>query len=110
MVNQLSVPLHYLSIHPGQNNDQLNYICIVVVVERAWTESEEMATFTYENGLFLTLGSGTSGAWNENLSPLFNRNIPLISGKYDLRNHFWQLESRFSHEEKWEKGPNFWGP
>ena len=35
MVNQLSVPLHYLSIHPGQNNDQLNYICIVVVVERA---------------------------------------------------------------------------
>ena len=62
-----------------------------------------------ESGLFLTLGSGTSSARNENQRPLFNRNIPLISGKYGLRNHFWPLESRFSHEEKWEKGPNFWG-
>ena len=41
-----------------------------------------------ENGLFLTLGSGTSSAQNENLRPLLNRNIPLISGKYGLRNHF----------------------
>ena len=48
-----------------------------------------MCTFTYKNGLFLTLGSGTSSAWNENLRPLLNRNIPLISGKYGLRNHFW---------------------
>ena len=24
-----------------------------------------------------------------------NKNIPLISGKYGLRNHFWPLESRF---------------
>ena len=39
--------------------------------------------------------SGTSSARNENQRPLFNRNIPLISGKYGLRNHFWPLESRF---------------
>ena len=41
-----------------------------------------------ENGLFLTLGSGTSSAQNENLRPLLNTNMPLISGKYGLRNHF----------------------
>ena len=64
-----------------------------------------------ENGLFLIHGSGTSSARkNKNLRPLLNTNIPLVSGKYGLRNHFWPLESRFSHEEKWEKGPNFWGP
>ena len=44
---------------------------------------------------FLTLGSGTSSARNENLRPLFNRNKPLTNGNYGLRNHFWQLESRF---------------
>ena len=49
-----------------------------------------------ESGLFLTLGSGTSSAQNENRRPLFNRNIPLISGKYGFRNHFWPLESGFS--------------
>ena len=50
-----------------------------------------------ENDLFFTLGSGTSSAQNENLWPLLNTNIPLISGKYGLRNHFWPLEveSRF---------------
>ena len=70
----------------------------------------EKAILVSESGIFLTLGSGTSSTRNKNLRPLFNRNIPLISGKYGLRNHFWPLESRFSHEEKWEKGPNFWGP
>ena len=50
------------------------------------TESEEKAIL--ESGLFLTLGSGTSIARNENLGPLLNTNKPLISGKYGLRNHF----------------------
>ena len=48
-----------------------------------------------ENDLFLTLGAGTSTARNENLRPLLNTNIPLISGKYGFRNHFWPPESRF---------------
>ena len=33
--------------------------------------------------------------WNKNHRPLFNTNIPPISGKYGLRNHFWSLESGF---------------
>ena len=45
-----------------------------------------------QNDLFLTLGSGTSSARNENLRPLLNTNIPLVSGN---RNHFGTLESRF---------------
>ena len=49
----------------------------------------------FQEILFLTLGSGTSSARKENLRPLLNTNIPLISGKYSLRNHFWPLESRF---------------
>ena len=52
------------------------------------TESKEKVILVSENGLFLTLGSGTSSARNENLRPLLNINIPLISGKYGLRNHF----------------------
>ena len=55
-----------------------------------------------------------SSAQNENLRPLLNRNIPLISGKNGLRNHFWPLESGFSHEQKWEKvrkrGLKQWNP
>ena len=54
----------------------------------ARTESEEKAILVSESGLFLTLGSGTFSARNKNLSALLNRNIPLISGKYGLRNHF----------------------
>ena len=42
--------------------------------------------------------------WAEYLRPLLKRNIPLLSGKYGLWNHFWPLESGFSHEQKWEKG------
>ena len=41
-----------------------------------------------ENDLFLTLGSGTSSARNENLRPLLNTNTPLFSRRYGLRNHF----------------------
>ena len=64
-----------------------------------------------ENDLFLTLGLGTSNARNENLRPLLNTNIPLISGNYGLRNHFWPLESRFlmrKNEKKsiFSKPPN----
>ena len=47
-----------------------------------------MGSEVSETGLFLTLGPGTSNARNENLRPLLNRHIPLISGKYGLRNHF----------------------
>ena len=45
--------------------------------------------------LFFTYRMGTSNARNKNLRPLFNTNIPPISGKYGLRNHFWSLESGF---------------
>ena len=38
--------------------------------------------------------------------PLFNRNIPLISGKYGLRNHFWPLKSVFLTRKSKKKGPN----
>ena len=47
-----------------------------------------LPSFTYQNDLFLTLGLGTSNARIENLRPLLNTNIPLISGNYGLRNHF----------------------
>ena len=49
-----------------------------------------------ENDLFLTLGSGTTSARNENLRPLLNTNISLISGKYGLL----AVGKSFSHEEK----------
>ena len=54
-------------------------------------------------------GTVCSSARNENLRPLLNRNIPLISGKYGLRNHFWTRESVFLMKKSEEKGPNFWG-
>ena len=38
------------------------------------------------NDLFITLSSGTSSVRNENLRPLLDTHIPLISGKYFLRN------------------------
>ena len=50
---------------------------------------------SWKRGLFLTFRMGTSNARNKNLRPLFNTNIPPISGKYGLRNHFWSLESGF---------------
>ena len=53
-----------------------------------YEEGEEKAILECESGLFLTLGLGTSSARNENIRPLLNRNIPLISGKYGLKNHF----------------------
>ena len=74
---------------------------------RARTESEEKTLLVGESGLFLTLSSGTSSARNENLRPLFNRNISLIRGKYGLKNHFWPLESPFSHFLVVRGG--FWG-
>ena len=59
------------------------------------SESEEKSLFKLKKGLFLTFRMGTSNARNKNLRPLFNTNIPPISGKYGLRNHFWSLESGF---------------
>ena len=68
------------------------------------------AMLVSESGPFLTLGSGTFSARNKNLSPLLNRNIPLISGHYGLRNHFWLRESGFLMKKSEKKGPNFLGP
>ena len=51
--------------------------------------------FQLKKWLFLTFWMDTSNARNKNLRPLFNTNIPPISGKYGLRNHFWSLESGF---------------
>ena len=68
------------------------------------------AMLVSESGPFLTLGSGTFSARNKNLSPLLNRNIPLISGHYGLRNHFWLRESGFLMKKIEKKGPNFLGP
>ena len=50
---------------------------------------------------------GTSSARNENLRPLLDTNIPLISGKYGLRHHFWPLEIGFLVRKSEKKGPNF---
>ena len=69
-------------------------------------ESKEEVILVCENDLFLTLGSGTSSAQNENQRPLLNSNLPLISGKYDPRNHFWPLEGRFLMRKSEIKGPN----
>ena len=76
----------------------IGYVSIEVVLDFR-TESEEKPKMT----LFLTFGSGTSSAQNKNLRPLLYTNIPLISGKYGIRNHFWPLESRFSHADIEEK-------
>ena len=67
-------------------------------------------TYIVENGLFLTLGSGTSSARNENLRPLLITNVSLISRKYGLRNHFSPLESGFLTRKSEKKGHNFLGP
>ena len=64
-----------------------------------------IANFGYFWGLFLALSLGTSGSRNENLRPLFNTNIPSISGKYGPKNHFrptFDFGTWFSREEKWE--------
>merc|ERR1711952_349542 len=66
------------------------------LVAGAWTEREKM----YHGGSFLKLADDDMDiqnpeAQNKNLRPLFNTNIPPISGKYGLRNHFWSLESGF---------------
>ena len=42
----------------------------------------------------------------KNLRPLLITNIPLISGKYGLRNHFWPPESLFLMRKSEKKGPN----
>ena len=49
--------------------------------------------------------SGTSSARNENLRPLLNTNIPLISVKYGPRDYFSPLESRFLMRKSEKKGP-----
>ena len=55
---------------------------LVDVMDKIMLTTPSCLTFTYQNGLFLTLHLGTSGARNENLRPLLNTNIPPINGKY----------------------------
>ena len=70
----------------------LVYFCFgFEVVEQRHGGFFQFVVFVFdivEHDLFLTLGSGTSSAHSKNLRPLLNTNIPLISGKYGLRNHF----------------------
>ena len=56
-----------------------SFVTILVCTRSAPTESEEKAILVSESGLFLTLGSGTGSARNENLRPLLNTNIPLFT-------------------------------
>ena len=58
-------------------------------------ERKNVSRLQLKKWLFLTFWMDTSNARNKNLRPLFNTNIPPISGKYGLRNHFWSLESGF---------------
>ena len=75
------------------------YSWVNLVVPKNWA-----AYFSAISGRKFDLTTRPSSARIKNLRPLLNRNIPLISGKYGLRNHSWPLESGFSHEQKWEKG------
>ena len=59
-------------------------------------------TLVSENGHFLT-----SGARNEDRRPLLRKNIPQISWRYDLRNHFWPLESVFFIRKSEKKAITF---
>ena len=70
------------------------HIGLLFLIFPLTTETTNFSTRSQE-GLFLTFRMGTSNARNKNLRPLFNTNIPPISGKYGLRNHFWSLESGF---------------
>ena len=75
-----------------------------------WPNREwEKGHFSKWKWLFLTLGSGTSSAWKENLRPLLNTHVPLFNGKYGLRNHFWPLESRFLMRKSEKNDRNFLG-
>ena len=88
--------VHFLYPSHGFSNGNIAY-CVL----QSW-----IFILVSENNLFLILGSGTSSARNENLRPLLNINIPLIRGRYGLRNHFWPLESCFLTRKSDKKGPN----
>ena len=60
-----------------------------------------LAQGTLFSDLFLNLD-----VLNEILRLLLNTNIPLISGKYGLKNHFWPLESGFFVRKSEKEGPN----
>ena len=75
---------------------------------RAWTESKE-------NGVYLLKWPFPHSRFGHFQCPkrksktTFYTNIPLISGNYGLRDHFWPLESRFLMRKSEKKGPNFLG-
>ena len=58
------------------------HLLLAFLANRGRTEIEEKVILVNENGLFLTLGSGTSNARIENPTPPLHSNILLISGKY----------------------------
>ena len=88
-------PTHEAWLKPIFPNKNEQSFCFSQGTGSALTESEEKAHSVNENGLFLTLGSGTSSARIENPTPPLHSNILLISGKYGLRNHIWPFESGF---------------
>ena len=79
----------------GRSHDNVVNNDNVVNINNVDNLSPPATLFKLKKGLFLTFRMGTSNARNKNLRPLFNTNIPPISGKYGLRNHFWSLESGF---------------
>ena len=63
-----------------------------------WTMLKKMHNLKNSLSLSARTNHGflyTSGARNENIGPLFNTNIPQISRKCGLRNHFWPLGIAF---------------
>ena len=66
-----------------------------MVILDAITESEDKVILVSENDLFLTLGSATFSARNENLRPLLN-----LVGSMASENTFLTTGKSFSHEEK----------
>ena len=97
-----------ISQNPKNQND-LENVSLKIGPCRSKKLRPFFSLFSMWNGPFLTLGSGTSIDQNENLKPHRNRNIPLISGKYGLRNSLSPLESGFLTRNSEKKGPNFLG-
>ena len=100
----------------ASQNDHKSKACLPEASNTAFTMYRRLKRRLrrlYEAPFFLaphSSSSGTSSARNKNLRPLLNTNIPLISGKYGLRNHFWPLESRFLMRKSEEKGSNSKSP
>ena len=84
-------------IHVSRQQAQWSKFCCTSGRSMDWERKnlKKKKKIKLKKWLFLTFWMDTSNARNKNLRPLFNTNIPPISGKYGLRNHFWSLESGF---------------